>query len=119
MPDPFHEILTSSGFRNYQINSEALPTDGLVFCYPSWSSSYIILATVLKCLEQYTPTPILYIYDIDTTAYKLLAHHYGFISHGKGELLFLKDGMIIAAIEQYKGDITGEIQLFLATALQQ
>lgn len=112
MPDYLKEILTQSGFRNYVVDSEEVPENGLVFCYPLWSSSCMILKSFSKHLEERDPGSPLYTYDIDTTAYQLFAQRYNFISHGRGELVYLRDGSIVAAIERYKGNVDEEISIF-------
>ena len=96
----FAEIINDDKYKRLNIILDPinLPYDGFVFLYPSWSLSYYYIVGLLDVLNELQYSKAIYILDIDKNAYKLFSEKYNFISHGYGELFYLKDEVILGTL---------------------
>ena len=99
--DFLNRTIAQYDYPRIALNSLPVPENGLIFLYPSWSIDQVYLAVLLKHLTASEDKPMLYIYDIDSTAYKQLEKQYEIRSHGKGELFYIKEGGIVQKITSY------------------
>ncbi|MDI9340956.1 MAG: hypothetical protein QM534_10350 [Sediminibacterium sp.] len=106
-------------FSNYKrdkgsINFGEIPKNGVVFLFSIWSESRLYLSHLINTLNDYPNLP-LYIIDIDDPLYQVFKDQYDFLSQGKGEVLFIKNGILENIIKDYKSE-KNSIRSFLDSA---
>lgn len=75
---------------------------GIVFIYAEWSDSKIILTPVIEHCKKVRISKPLYIFQIDSPELRKFGSKHQFISHGRGEIFRLENGMITSSILQPK-----------------
>jgi hypothetical protein len=97
-----HQLLQKNNHENILITiNETTISEGIVFIYPSWSSDFIYLKTLLDCLKNSPVSPNLHILDIDNESCRFFEQKHGVLNHGKGEMYLIKNGEILSQILQH------------------
>lgn len=78
---------------------------GIIFLYSSWSPTLGRFKILLNSLKEYSGLPV-YVFDIDDNAFDHWSKKNSIISHGYGEVFWVKDDDIIKA--KLKGDASEE-----------
>lgn len=96
-----NKILSESTYANVLTSHSFIPENGIVFLYPCWSSDYSNLITLLKYLEKTQLSVQLIIYDIDKPEFLEFSKKYKIISHGKGEMYYIRNGIILYKLIEF------------------
>lgn len=78
------------------VNLESLDldvlSDAVIFLHARWSAPSAMALRELTERENFTNDSPLYVIDIDTTTPEAIRAKFGFISHGRGETVRIRDG---------------------------
>lgn len=67
-------------------------SNAVIFFHARWSAPSCLVLRELTERENFTNDAPLYVIDIDTTTPEAIRAKFGFISHGRGETVRIRDG---------------------------